>query len=220
MRAGGSSGRNQAPSPADVFDSRVSLPSCRSCQCAEYSSRISDLESRLSLAKRQAQMAMDKASKACGFMKQISILEDKVLGLMAKIVHLEECDSFLIDIVKSICEMLRCEIPCGFSCFLLFHYCRLISSVVLGTCVDFAAEAHRVAERNIALEKASEGIDSLWSDPRRRRAIVLLQDRAQHIGEAADGCRISLITMHSIMLPRNPLPGSFPLLLDTFRSSQ
>jgi hypothetical protein len=26
--------------------------------------------------------------------------------------------------------------------------------------------------------------------------------------------------MYSIMLPRNPLPGSFPLLLDTFRSSR
>jgi hypothetical protein len=26
--------------------------------------------------------------------------------------------------------------------------------------------------------------------------------------------------MHSVMLPRNPLPGSFPLLLDTFRYSQ
>jgi hypothetical protein len=26
--------------------------------------------------------------------------------------------------------------------------------------------------------------------------------------------------MHSIMLPRNSLPGSFPLLLDTFRSNQ
>jgi hypothetical protein len=26
--------------------------------------------------------------------------------------------------------------------------------------------------------------------------------------------------MHSVNLPRNPLPGSFPLLLDTFRSSQ
>jgi hypothetical protein len=25
--------------------------------------------------------------------------------------------------------------------------------------------------------------------------------------------------MHSIMLPRNPLPANFPLLLDTFRSS-
>jgi hypothetical protein len=70
-----------------------------SCQCAEYSSRISDLESRLSLAKRQAQMAMDKASKSCGFMKQISILEDKVSGLTARVVHLEECDSFLVDIV-------------------------------------------------------------------------------------------------------------------------
>jgi hypothetical protein len=26
--------------------------------------------------------------------------------------------------------------------------------------------------------------------------------------------------MHSVMLPRNPLPGSFPLLFDAFRSSQ
>jgi hypothetical protein len=40
--------------------------------------RISDLESRLSLMKRQAQIALDKASKSCGFMKQISVLEDKV----------------------------------------------------------------------------------------------------------------------------------------------
>jgi hypothetical protein len=102
----------------------------------------------------------------------------------------------------------------------LFHYCHLISSIVLGTCLDFAAEARRVAERNTALEKASEGIDSLWSNPRRHHAVVLLQDRAQHIGEALDGYRRSLITMHSVMFPRNPLPGSFPLLLDTFRSSQ
>jgi hypothetical protein len=100
------------------------------------------------------------------------------------------------------------------------YYYHLICSVVLGTCLDFAAEARRVAERNTALEKASEGIDSLWSDPRRRRAIVLLQDRAQDIGEAVDGCRRSLITMHSVMLLGNPLPRSFPLLLDTFRSSQ
>jgi hypothetical protein len=48
----------------------------------------------------------------------------------------------------------------------------------------------------------------------------LLQDRAQHIGEAVDGYRRALVTMHSIMLPRNPLPATFPLLLDTFRSSQ
>jgi hypothetical protein len=56
--------------------------------------------------KRQARIAMDKASKFCGFMKQTSILEDKVSGLTAKIMHLEECDSFLIGIVESVCEML------------------------------------------------------------------------------------------------------------------
>jgi hypothetical protein len=51
-------------------------------------------------------MAIDKASKSCGFMKQISILEDKVSSLTAKIVHLEECDSFLVGIIESACELL------------------------------------------------------------------------------------------------------------------
>jgi hypothetical protein len=73
-------------------------------------SRISDLEGRLSLTKRQAKTAMDQASKSYGLMKQISILEDKMSGLMARIVHLEECDSFLIDIVESVCEMLLCKV--------------------------------------------------------------------------------------------------------------
>jgi hypothetical protein len=56
--------------------------------------------------KRRARIALDKASKSCGFMKQISTLEDKVSGLVARIVHLEECDSFLVGIVESVCEML------------------------------------------------------------------------------------------------------------------
>jgi hypothetical protein len=165
-------------------------------------------------------MAVDKASKACGYMKRISALDDKVSSLMAKIVHHKECESFIIGIVKSACEMLRCKILCDFSFPLMFHDCLVISFVLLGTCLDFADEARRIAKRNAALEKAPEGIDSLWSNPRRREAIVLLQDRAQHIGESVDGCRRALITMHSVMLSRNPLPGSFPLLLDAFRSSQ
>jgi hypothetical protein len=86
--------------------------------------------------------------------------------------------------------------------------------------LDFVGEARRVAERNAALEKSSEGVDISRSDPWRRCAIVLLQDRAQHIGEAINGCRRSLTTMYSVMLPCNPLPGSFPWLLDAFRSSQ
>jgi hypothetical protein len=104
--------------------------------------------------------------------------------------------------------------------FLWFHFYSVTLFVIVGTCLDYAAEARRVPERNAALEKMSEGMDSLWSDPRRRSAIVLLQDRAQHIGESVDGCRRALVTMHSVMLPRNPLPESFPLLLDVFRSSQ
>jgi hypothetical protein len=171
--------------------------------------------------KRQTQIAMDKASKSCSFMKQISTLEDKVSGLMAKIVHLEECDTFLIGIIESVCEMLRCKVPYSLP---LFPFIPLLLAdaffVISGTCLDFVGETRRVSERIAALEKASEGIDSLWSDPRCRRAIVLLQDRAQHIGEAVDGCQRSLTTMYSVMLPRNPLHGSFPQLLDAFRSSQ
>jgi hypothetical protein len=82
--------------------------------------------------------------------------------------------------------------------------------------LDFAAEDRWVTERNAALEKMSAGVETLWSDPRRRSAVVLLQDRTQHIGEAVDGYRRALITMYSVMLPRNPLPATFPLLLDTF----
>jgi hypothetical protein len=76
----------------------------------------------LSLAKRQAQMAMDKASKSCGFMKAISILEDKVSGLTARVVHLEECDSFVIGIVESACELLRCKFSYHFPLFLFYSH--------------------------------------------------------------------------------------------------
>jgi hypothetical protein len=117
MRVGRSSGRDQAPSPADALYSEIASPPRSSCQCKEYMLRISDLESRLSLAKRQAQMAMDKASKSCGFMKRISILEDKVSGLTARVVYLEECDSFLVGIVESACELLRCKVSCNFPLF-------------------------------------------------------------------------------------------------------
>jgi hypothetical protein len=97
---------DHAPSSAHAFGSKISSPPRRCCQCVEYSSRISDLETRLTLAKRQAQMVVDKASKACGLMKQISILDDKVSSLMAKIVHHEECNSFVLGIIESACEML------------------------------------------------------------------------------------------------------------------
>jgi hypothetical protein len=82
-----------------------------------------------------------------------------------------------------------------------------------GTCLHPADENRQVAERIAALEKVSKDVSSLWADPRRRSAVVLLQDRAQHIGEAVDGCRKALTTMHSVMLPCKPLPGSFTQVL-------
>jgi hypothetical protein len=103
------SGRNRALSPVSMFDSETSLPPCSFCRCEEYSSRISDLESRLSLIKRQAQIALEKACKSHDLMKQVSNLEDEVLSLVAKIVHFEECESFLIGIIESVCEMLLCK---------------------------------------------------------------------------------------------------------------
>jgi hypothetical protein len=106
--AGGSPDCGSDLPPADVFDSEVPSSPCFPCQCTEYVLRISDLEGRLSLMKRQAKTAMDQASKSYGLTRQISVLEDKVSGLVAQVMHLKECDSFLIDFVKSACEQLKC----------------------------------------------------------------------------------------------------------------
>jgi hypothetical protein len=74
-------------------------------------------------------MAMDKASKSCSFMKQISILEDKVSSLTAEIVHLEECDSFIVGIIESACELLRCKFSYNFP--LLLFYCNAAGPLFL-----------------------------------------------------------------------------------------
>jgi hypothetical protein len=89
-----------------------------------------------------------------------------------------------------------------------------------GTCLHPADEDRRVAERIAALERVSKDKTSLWADPRRRNAVVLLQDHAQHIGEVVDGCQRLFTTMYSVMLPCNPPPENFKQLLDAFRSSQ
>jgi hypothetical protein len=92
--------------------------------------RISDLEGRLLLLKSQAKTVVDQAGKSFGLMKQVSSLESQVSDLMDKIVHLEESDSFLIGIIKSVCEQLQCEFleaplcfllcSCDFSCYNFF----------------------------------------------------------------------------------------------------
>jgi hypothetical protein len=74
------------------------------CRCVEHLSRIANPEGRLSLLKCLAKTAMDQAGKSFGLMKRVSSLESQVSNLMAEIVHLEECDSFLVEIIESACE--------------------------------------------------------------------------------------------------------------------
>jgi hypothetical protein len=58
-------------------------------------------------------------------MRQISALEDKVSGLVAQVMHLKECDSFLVEIIESACEQLKCKFfadPLDFLLLLLALY--------------------------------------------------------------------------------------------------
>jgi hypothetical protein len=87
-------------------------------------------------------------------------------------------------------------------------------------CLDPVAEDRRVSERVAALERVLSDTNTLWVDARRRGAVVLLQDRTQHIGEAVYGCRKALTTMFSVMLPRNPFLENFGQLLENFKTSQ
>jgi hypothetical protein len=83
------------------------------------------------LAKRQAKMAFDKASKACGFMKQISALDDQVSNLTARVAHHEECESFILGIIESACEMLRCKTLFRLLLFLLIRLSQRFLQYVL-----------------------------------------------------------------------------------------
>jgi hypothetical protein len=78
-------------------------------------------------------------------MKQVSSLESQVSDLMAKIVHLKECNSFLVEIIESACEQLQCEFlkppcafllrSCGFICcnfFILQVLARILSTRIVG----------------------------------------------------------------------------------------
>jgi hypothetical protein len=55
-------------------------------------------------------------------MKQISVLEDKVSGLVAQIMHLKECDSFLVDFIESACEQLKCKFTADLLEFLVASF--------------------------------------------------------------------------------------------------
>jgi hypothetical protein len=57
----------------------------------------------------QAKSALDQAGKFYGLMRKVSALPDKVSGLVAQVIHLKECGSYLVEIIESTCEQLKCE---------------------------------------------------------------------------------------------------------------
>jgi hypothetical protein len=82
---------------------------------------------------------MDQAGKSFGLMKKVSSLESQVSDLMAKIVHLEECDAFLVGIIESACEQLQCKFLKAPECILLrlcsfIWFNSLFSGYLLGPC--------------------------------------------------------------------------------------
>jgi hypothetical protein len=126
--------------------------------------------------KRQAKSALDQAGKSYGLMRQVSALEDKVSGLVAQVMHLKECDSYLVEIIESACKQLKYEFFCILSriscCF--SWLCILMNLCLPGTCLHHTDEDRRVSELIAALERVSRDTNSLWADPRRRSAVVLL----------------------------------------------
>jgi hypothetical protein len=110
------------------------------------------------------------------------------------------------------------EDPLGFCCAPLILHAKICTFA--GSCLNPVDEKRRVFEWIAALERASTDTNNFWVDPHHRSAIVLLQDHAQHIGESVDGCRKSLSTMYSVVLPRIPWLENFGQLLDVFRTSR
>jgi hypothetical protein len=131
---GGSPNFDRSSLPTNISDAEFPSAPHSLCRCVEHLSRISDLEGRLSLLKSQAKAVVDQAGRSFGLMKRVSSLESQVSDLMAKILHLEECDSFLIGIIESACEQLQCEFLEAPLYFLMCS-CDLCYNFLLSRCL-------------------------------------------------------------------------------------
>ena len=70
-----------------------------------------------------------------------------------------------------------------------------------------------------ALRQLTELSDvvTLWSDPAKREAVTLLQDRIRQVEDLVERCRGALALLHDVMFPLNPLPAGLVALLESFR---
>jgi hypothetical protein len=136
----------------------------------------------VSILKHQTITAMDQAKKSSALSKKLSSLEDQMSILMAKVVQLKECDLYMTKIIEAASEQFQCK-SLGTPKYFFRNFCLCWPySRSPGICLDPVAEDRRVSKRAAALERVSSDTNTFWADARRRSAMVLLHDRAHHIG--------------------------------------
>jgi hypothetical protein len=79
-------------------------------RCAEHLSRIVDLEERVKVLKQHIIAAMEQAKKSAALYQKVSSLEGQLSALMAKVIHLEECDLYMTDIIEAAIEQMSCKL--------------------------------------------------------------------------------------------------------------
>jgi hypothetical protein len=187
---------------------------------AAYVQRVVDIEGRVKMLKQQVIIAMEQAKRSSLLLlRTVSSLEGQLSTLKSKIAQLEDGDHYMSEILEAANEQLNCKFLGSPECFCRHIYFSIIAFDV-GTCLDAAAKDLRVNEWIAVLDRVSAGTGTFWSNARRCRSVVRLQDRADHIGESVEGCRKALTTVLTVMLPRNPPLEKFHQLLDALKSSK
>ena len=76
-----------------------------------------------------------------------------------------------------------------------------------------------MADRSEDLRKIASLSDvaTIWSDPVKRQAIVLLQDRIRQVEDLVERCRAALASLYDSMFLLNPLPVGLTALLEKFQ---
>jgi hypothetical protein len=59
--------------------------------------------------KQQTTIAIGQAEKSAALSQKVSLFEDQMSVLMAKVVQLEECDLYMTEIVEAASEQLQCK---------------------------------------------------------------------------------------------------------------
>jgi hypothetical protein len=72
------------------------------------------------------------------------------------------------------------------------------------------------AHLNVALEHASNGVDTIWADRAKASVLALLQDRVVQVSGFGESCRSALALVHKVMFHLNDQPVGLQALMEHF----